>query len=92
MFLTEVVPPSIFIISELFWGVLNCLGDCDCLAEQENGRSVFNWLDSSSEGSLELCGDFKYGGNVSLLPAKIQRSSLFTELSRYQGVLQHGVR
>lgn len=47
-------------ISELVWGVLNCLGNCDCLAEQENERSALNWVDSSSEGSLELCGDFKY--------------------------------
>lgn len=85
MFLTEVVPPRIFMISELFWGVLNCLGDCDCLAEQENGRLVFSWLDSSSEGSLELCGDLKYAGNVSLSPAITQKFLLFTELSHYQG-------
>lgn len=68
MFLTEVLPPRIFMISELLWGVLNCLGNCGCLAGQENGRSVFNWLDSSSEGSLELCGGLKYAFNVSLYP------------------------
>lgn len=59
-------------ISESLWGVLNCLGDCGCLAAQENGRSVFNWVDSSSEGSLELCGDLKYAGNINLSPAILQ--------------------
>lgn len=63
MFLTEVLPPRIFMISELLWGVLSCLDDCGCLAVQENGRSVFSRVDSSSEGSLEPCGDLKYAGN-----------------------------